>query len=95
MGHLVYIYKNQPFVVPITYFYTDHKIICYSGKGYKINALRKCNSVALEVSEITNLHIWKSDVVHGKYQELKGSTAKALLHTFSLGVKDVIMQKEL
>lgn len=94
IGHLAYIYQNKPFVLPITYLYYNDKIICYSGDGHKINALRQHSAIAMEVSEITSINNWKSVVVHGTYQELKGSNAKALLHEFSLGVKDVIMRKE-
>lgn len=95
IGHLAYIYQNKPFVIPISYFYKDDKIICYSGEGHKINALRKHNAVALEVSEINTSDYWKSVVAHGIYKELKGSSAKALLHEFSFGVKDIIMRREL
>ncbi len=95
IGHLAYIYQSKPFVLPITYFYKDHQIICYSGDGHKINALRKHNTVALEVAEINSVNNWQSVAVHGKYEELQGSSAKALLHEFSLGAKDIIMRKEL
>lgn len=95
IGHLAYTYLNKPFVVPITYFFKDDRIICYSGEGHKINALRKHNLVALEVSDINSVSNWQSVVAHGNYEELQGSNAKALLHEFSLGVKDVIMRKEL
>lgn len=95
IGHLAYVYHSKPFVVPITYFYEDNRIVCYSNDGHKINALRLHDRVAIEVAEITSINNWKSVIAHGKYQELEGSAAKALLHEFSLGVKDVIMRKEL
>ena len=95
IGHLAYTHQNKPYVLPITYFYKGDKIICYSGDGHKIHALRQNNAVALEVSDIQSVTNWQSVVAHGSYQELEGSTAKALLHEFSLGVKDVIMRKEL
>ena len=95
IGHLGYIYQDKPFVIPITYFYKENQIICYSGEGHKIQALRKQSNVALEVSEIESSNHWQSAIVHGFYQELEGSNAKAQLHEFSLGVKDVIMRKEL
>ncbi|MFK7833823.1 MAG: pyridoxamine 5'-phosphate oxidase family protein [Winogradskyella sp.] len=95
IGHLGYTYLDRPFVVPITYFFKDDKIICYSGDGHKIDALRKHNLVALEVSVIHSVNDWQSVLVHGAYNEVKGSSAKALLHEFSLGVKDIIMRKEL
>lgn len=95
IGQLGYTYLEQPYVVPITYFFSNNKIICYSGEGHKINALRKHNLVALQVSLINTVNNWQSVLVHGTYQELLGSNAKALLHEFSLGVKAIIMKKEL
>lgn len=49
IGNLGYIHNNEPFVVPITYFYNEEQnnIICYSSNGHKINALRKKNAVSL------------------------------------------------
>ncbi|SDG62735.1 pyridoxamine 5'-phosphate oxidase family protein [Winogradskyella thalassocola] len=95
IGHLAYVYQGKPFVVPITYFYSDERIICYSGEGHKLNALRLHTSVAFEVSEIESITNWKSVVAHGEFIELERSSAKAMLHEFSLGVKDVILRKEL
>jgi len=94
IGHLGYIYNNRPFVIPITYYYKDNRIICYSGEGHKIMAMRKHTPITLEVSDITSVDIWKSVAVHGSYEEFEGSMAKAILHDFSLGIKNVIMTKE-
>lgn len=96
IGHLSYISQNKPYVVPITYFYdkTSNAIICYSGEGHKITAMRKNSNVSLQVSEISTVNNWKSILVHGKFEQHFGSDAKAYLHAFSLGVKDVIMEKE-
>jgi len=94
IGHLGYIFNNKPYVIPITYFYKDDIIICYSGEGHKINAMRKHAPVTLEVSQIDSVNHWQSIAVHGNYEEFEGSTAKALLHDFSLGIKDIIMNKE-
>lgn len=94
IGHLGYIYNNRPYVIPITYFYTDHRIICYSGEGHKIDAMRKHAPITLEVSDIDSVNHWQCIAVHGNYEEFEGSTAKALLHDFSLGIKDIILNKE-
>ncbi len=94
IGHLGYIYKDKPYVIPITYFYKDNRIICYSGEGHKIVAMRKHAPISLEVSEINSVNHWQSIAVHGKYEEFTGSTAKALLHDFSLGIKDIILNTE-
>ena len=97
IGSMGYIFQDKCFVVPITYFYNQeqHNIIGYSANGHKINALRKNNSVSLSVTNIDSVNDWKSVLVHGSYKEHEGPTATALLHQFSLGVKDLILRKEL
>lgn len=96
IGHLAYMYQNKPFIAPITYYFDKERniIIGYSAKGHKITAMRKIAAVAMEVSEIDSVNHWNSIVVHGTFEELEGSTAKAYLHDFSLGVKDLIIRKE-
>jgi nitroimidazol reductase NimA-like FMN-containing flavoprotein (pyridoxamine 5'-phosphate oxidase superfamily) len=96
IGHLAYVYKNRPFIAPITYYFDKERncIIGYSAEGHKITAMRKVNAVAMEVAEIDSINHWNTVLVHGTYEELEGSTAKAYLHDFSLGIKDLIIRKE-
>lgn len=96
VGNLAYIYRDRPFIAPITYFFDAENtiIIGYSAQGHKINAMRKCSNVSLSVSEVESVNDWKSVLAHGVYEELSGSMAKAKLHQFSLGVKDLIIMKE-
>ncbi|WP_405575751.1 pyridoxamine 5'-phosphate oxidase family protein [Winogradskyella sp. Asnod2-B02-A] len=96
IGNISYIYREKPFVVPITYFFdfANNVIIGYSAEGHKINAMRKNNHVSLIVSDVESINDWKSVLAHGTFQELSGSAAKAKLHQFSLGVKDLIINKE-
>lgn len=96
LAHLSYIYQNRPYVVPITYFYDANRnvIICYSGEGHKMNAMRKNNQVALSVVDVDGLTQWRSVMVHGEFEQLFGSDAKAYLHEFSLGIKNLIAEKE-
>ena len=96
IGHLGYIYKGKPFVVPITYFFDkeSNAIICYSGDGHKMIAMRKNNTVSLQINDIDAVTKWKSVLVHGVFEQHFGSDAKAYLHKFSLGVKEIIIKKE-
>lgn len=96
VGHLGYIYQNRPFVVPITYYFDKDKnaVICYSGDGHKMNAMRINKEVCLQISAINTVNNWKSVLAHGKFEQHFGSNAKAYLHQFSLGVKDIILEKE-
>lgn len=96
IGQLGYIYSNSPFVVPITYFFDkkSNAIICYSGDGHKMNAMRKNPNISLLISDIENVTNWKSVLLHGTFEQHFGSDAKAYLHKFSLGIKDIILEKE-
>ena len=96
IGNLSYIYRARPYVVPITYFFDidNNVIIGYSAEGHKIRAMRKNENVSLGVSEVDSVNSWNSILVQGIYKELSGSEGKAQLHVFSLGVKDLIINKE-
>ena len=96
IGYLAYNYKSNPYVLPITYFYNEEQnnIICYSAEGHKIEALRKNNNIAMCVTDIESINNWKSIMVNGTYKEHTGSEAIALLHQFSLGIKDLIIRNE-
>lgn len=96
VGRLGYISKKSPYIIPITYFYYNHasnSIICYSGEGHKIEAMRKNHAVSLEVDEIKSVNSWRSILVHGKFEELHGIDAKHLLHEFTQGVVKIINQE--
>ncbi|WP_452228071.1 MULTISPECIES: pyridoxamine 5'-phosphate oxidase family protein [unclassified Lacinutrix] len=95
-GQLGYIFNNSPFVVPITYFFDkeSNAIICYSGDGHKMNAMRKNPRVSLLISDIKDVTDWRSVLVHGTFEQRFGSDAKAYLHKFSLGIKDILLEKE-
>lgn len=96
IGNLSYLYRDRPYVVPITYYFDkeNNVILGYSAEGHKIKAMRKNNNVSLGVSEVESVNDWESVLAQGKFVELSGSEAKAKLHIFSLGVKDLIINKE-
>ena len=96
IGYLSYISHNRPYTIPITFFYNEKEnyIICYSGSGHKINAMRRQTSVALAVADIYSNKQWQSVLAHGQYHEIDGGTAKLYLHEFSLGIKEIVLRKE-
>ena len=96
IGHLAYVYKNEPYVIPITYYFDKEfiRVICYTGEGHKTRALRSNSAVALEVAEIESLDRYKSILVHGIFKELSGVDARSELHKFYLGVKKLISEKD-
>ena len=96
IGHLAYVYNNTPYVIPITYFYdkTYIRVICYTGEGHKTTALRANGSAALEVAEIEFIDHYRTVLVHGTFEELEGLDAKYDLHKFTLGVKNLISERD-
>lgn len=96
IGHLAFISQNEPYIIPITYYYNqvNNSIISYSAEGHKIEAMRKNDAVSLEVEEIKSVNNWRSVSIHGTFEELKGIDAKYLLHEFTQNVKKIITRKE-
>lgn len=97
IGYLSYIKENTPHIVPITYFFDEREnsLIYYSDEGHKINAMRNYRWVSMLVTEIKSVSDWDSVLVHGEFNELKSIDAKAKLHDFSIGIKNLIWIKEL
>ena len=97
IGRLAYVRGENPYVVPITYYYydkEDNSIISYSLEGHKIDAMRKKQMVALVVDEIESITDWKSVLVQGEFEELSGIDARNLLHEFAKGVKEIINREQ-
>ncbi|MGK0412743.1 MAG: nitroimidazol reductase NimA-like FMN-containing flavoprotein [Polaribacter sp.] len=95
VGNLGYIYKESPYIVPITYFFDGKKtIVIYSSEGQKTYAMRENNRVSLQVLEIKNIDNWESVLAHGTFEELSGIDAKSYLHEFAIGIKDIILKRE-
>ncbi|WP_421803187.1 pyridoxamine 5'-phosphate oxidase family protein [Flagellimonas sp.] len=96
LGHLAYLWQGKPYVIPITYYFdpTDNTIISYTSEGHKIDAMRKNNSISVQVEEIQSMFNWESAMAHGTFEELEGSVAKQKLHVFTEGIKNIIKRKE-
>lgn len=81
IGHLACCLDNKPYVVPITYFYDSEKncILGYTAEGHKVEIMRQNPQVCVEVSEVRDLSHWKSVVLEGNFEEIKGlDSVKAL-----------------
>nr|MUH39078.1 pyridoxamine 5'-phosphate oxidase family protein [Zobellia laminariae] len=78
VGHLGYIGGRSPFIVPVTYFFDEENksIISYSAPGHKIVSMRTYGHVSLQVEDVASMFTWRSVLVNGTFEELKGSTAK-------------------
>ncbi|WP_396634002.1 pyridoxamine 5'-phosphate oxidase family protein [Maribacter sp. R86514] len=95
IGRLAYISGGCPHIVPINYFYDSdtNTLTSYSSEGHKIQEMRKNTAVCLFIDEIVSIAKWKSVLVQGTFEELSRIDAKHMLHEFSEGVKNVILDK--
>jgi nitroimidazol reductase NimA-like FMN-containing flavoprotein (pyridoxamine 5'-phosphate oxidase superfamily) len=96
IGHLAYISNDAPYILPITYYYDpkENTILSYSSEGHKINAMRLNGAISIQIEEIESINSWKSVLIIGDFEELKGSEAKMHLHNFAQNVKNIISKKE-
>ena len=96
IGRLAFLYGKSPYIVPITYFHDaeEKSILSYSNEGHKLEALRQYGKVAFQVDDIESVQNWRSVQVHGRFEELTGSTAKKYLHRFAEGVQATIERTE-
>lgn len=71
-GHMACAVKNEAYLVPITYAFSDGYIYGHSKLGKKIEMMRKNPRVCIQVEEVKSFFNWKSVIIWGKYEELKG-----------------------
>ena len=66
-----------PYIIPISYYYDGKYIYCQSQQGKKIELMQKNPNVTVLVDIIGSMNNYKSVIVKGEYQELKGLEADA------------------
>ena len=63
---------GETYIVPINYVYQKNAIYAHSGEGRKIEMLRANPRVCFQVDQIENMFKWKSVILWGTFEELKG-----------------------
>ena len=72
-GHIACcIDPTRPYLVPITYVYTDGTVYCFSCPGEKIEMMRRQPKVCFQVEEMQSNTAWQSAMIWGSYDELEG-----------------------
>jgi len=96
IGRLAFLSGENPYIVPVTYFHDvqEKSILSYSAEGHKLKAMRRHELVAFQVDDIESIQNWRSVQVHGRFEELTGSTAKKYLRRFSEGVQETIARSK-
>lgn len=67
---------KDPYITPVTYAYDGKYIYGQTNEGKKLHILRRNPSVCFEVDMMTDMRNWKSVIVYGKFEELKGKEAE-------------------
>jgi nitroimidazol reductase NimA-like FMN-containing flavoprotein (pyridoxamine 5'-phosphate oxidase superfamily) len=99
LGRLACADGNQPYVVPVTYYFDGKFIYGQTNEGKKLEILRKNPNVCFEVDKMMDMRNWQSVVITGKFEELKsasGKKARDLLfgHVFPLMTSSTIHPHE-
>lgn len=63
---------GETYIVPVNYVYQNNAVYAHSGDGKKIKMLRANPRVCFQVDEIDNMFKWKSVILWGTFEELKG-----------------------
>ncbi|MEQ9442997.1 MAG: pyridoxamine 5'-phosphate oxidase family protein [Cyclobacteriaceae bacterium] len=77
IGHLGCGGNDQLYVVPIVYAYDAPYLYSHTHEGMKIALMRKHPNVCVQIEQIDNLANWRSVIVWGKFEELRGTEAEA------------------
>jgi nitroimidazol reductase NimA-like FMN-containing flavoprotein (pyridoxamine 5'-phosphate oxidase superfamily) len=68
--------NNEPYVVPLSYYYDGNYFYCQSEEGKKIESMRKNPKVCMQIDLINGMDNYQSVVVYGEYEELKNWKAE-------------------
>lgn len=64
--------NGETYIVPVNYVYQNNAIYAHSGEGRKVEMLRGNPRVCFQVDEIESMFNWKSVILWGSFEELKG-----------------------
>jgi nitroimidazol reductase NimA-like FMN-containing flavoprotein (pyridoxamine 5'-phosphate oxidase superfamily) len=70
IGRLAWVVDGEPYLVPLTYTYSQGAIYGHTLPGQKLDAMRAMPRVAFEVDERWQADSWRSVVVRGGFEEL-------------------------
>ncbi|WP_377907446.1 pyridoxamine 5'-phosphate oxidase family protein [Aminobacter ciceronei] len=73
-GHLGCSKDGRPYVVPFYFCYSDSRLYAFSMPGKKIDFMRANPCVCVLVDERGSGREWRSVLVDGRFEELKGDT---------------------
>ncbi len=79
IGRLGCIVEDEPYVVPINYYFDDNSIYSHSMPGRKITALRIHHRACLQVDRIEDELHWQSAIAFGNFEEIENKLERTLV----------------
>jgi uncharacterized protein len=76
IGRLATCAKDEPYVVPVQYVFSEGLIYSFSLPGRKVDNMRQNPAVCLQVDELQNSQHWKSVIIEGKFRELPSTEGR-------------------
>jgi hypothetical protein len=86
---------NKIYVVPITYAYDNGYIYGHTKDGLKIRMMRKNPNICFEVDWMKDMGNWKSVILYGTFEELKGDDANNGLEILMKSIMSNLDRKSL
>lgn len=74
-GHMACTWKDEIYLIPLTYAFSDGYIYSHSKLGKKIEMMRKNPKVCIQVEDVNSFFNWKSVIAWGEFEELKEDEA--------------------
>lgn len=78
--------NGETYIVPVNYVYQNNAVYAHSGDGKKIEMLRANPRVCFQVDEIENMFKWKSVILWGTFEELKGQERQQVMQGLILRI---------
>lgn len=78
--------NGETYIVPVNYVYYDNAIYSHSSEGKKLEMLRANPEVCFQVDDIDNMFKWKSTILWGTFEELKGKERQQAMRALILRI---------
>lgn len=85
--------SGEIYVVPITYAYDGVYVYGRTHEGKKVKMMRENPEVCMEVDVMENFANWKSVIIWGKFEELKGNEALEAMYFFGSRLKPFVVSE--
>lgn len=85
---------GRVYVVPVTYAYENGYIYGHTKDGLKIRMMRDNPNVCFEIDLINDIKNWKSVIIYGIFEELKGYDAEKGLEILLKTIRSILNKKD-